>query len=263
MDLRVLAYKVAAELSATGAATLHEALAGSKSMALRVRLLKVLASRDDAGRQLQNVAQGAGAAAVLARFELARRTGGPTAAQTVVDAVAQEHPVVIAYVLDRAREDIDAHGAKCDYYVPGLLAILRGVDPRPRRMQKEHYLAAGAASRLLALGTPSALAGLRSVLSGKTSAITRAAAAGLLRAKNPAACELARPLLKSPYGELANDAALALGHFADPGARGRLREVLANRKRYSPALVVLASWYLLKIDRQTKAAATRLAGLIK
>ena len=263
IPLRVQAYKVAAEISSLGAVTLREAIANSQRDAIRVRLLKVLAGRDDAGPHLRKLAAETGAVGALTRFELARKTGGPTAAQAVTAALALEHPVVVAYVLDRAGEDIPLHGKACDYYAPGLLKLIGGVNPRPRRMGKEHFLAAGAAARLIELGTPAALAGLKELLSGKVTAITRTTAAGLLRSKNRAACALVRPLLASPYDELSADAALALGHFSDAAAKPRLSEILANRRRHAPALVVLASWYLIKIDGRAKAAVSHLAALIK
>jgi len=263
MNLRVQAYKVAAAVSSLGAATLRDAIARSKRDAFRVRLLKVLASRDDAGRHLGQLADGQGAVPALARFELARKVPGPTAAKAVTAAVALEHPVVIAYLLDRADEDIKAHGKACDYYVPGFVQLIRSANPRAKRMQKEHFLAAGAASRLIELGTPAAVAGLKELLAGKADAVTRATAAGLLRARNAAAGELVRPLLASPYAELSTDAALALGHFGDPAARPRLAEILANRQRHPPALVVLASWYLVKIAGQSRPAAAQLAKAVK
>lgn len=261
--LRVQAYRTVSNISSLGAVTLRDTIARSTNMALRVRLLKMLAVRPDAGPHLKMLTAGATPVAVLARFELARRTGGATASSAVVTAVALGHPVVIAYVLDRAAKDIEAHGPKAGYYVPALLRIIRSVDPHPVRMRKEHYLAAGAATRLLELGTPAALAGLKELLAGKATAVTQATAAGLLRATNVAACDLVRPLLSRPYEELANDAALALGHFGDPGATARLTRILAGQETHPPTLVVLSSWYLLKIAKQTQPAATHLAKLIQ
>jgi len=261
-SLRVLAYRAAASLSSLGAVTLRDAILNSKRTALRVPLLKLLSSRADAGPHLQAIARGTDAISVLARFEMARKTGGPTAADAVTAAIDLEHPIVVAYLLDRAGEDIQAHGGKCDYYVEALAKYIRGVDPRPARMAREHFLAAAAASRLIELGTPAAVAALKGLLAGKATAVTRSTAAGLLRAKNPAARELVRPLLGSPYGELSTDAALALGHFGDPAAAGRLGEIVAKPKAHAPALVVLSSWYLLKIAGQTRPAAAQLARII-
>lgn len=260
--VRVLAYKAAAAISSLGAVTLRDAIVHSKRTAFRVRLLKVLAARPDAGPHLRKIATGTSPAAVLARFEMARKTGGPTVGPAVTAAMELEHPIIVAYLLDRAGEDIEAHRTPCDYYVPALAKYIRSVDPRPARMAREHFLAAGAASRLIELGTPAAIAALKGLLAGKANAITRSTAAGLLRAKNPAARALVRPLLASPYGELSTDAALSLGHFGDAAAAKRLGEILAKPKAHAPALVVLSSWYLLKIAGQTRAAAAQLAKAI-
>lgn len=263
LDLRALAYKTVANVSPTGGAALADPIAKSDNLALRVRLLKTLASRPDGGPFLQKFAKGTDAVAALSRYELARHTGGPSAGASVADALAQEHPVVLAYVLDRAREDIEAQGAKCDYYTAPLAKLIGGIDPRPKQMGREHFYAAGAASRLLELGTPAALAALKGLLTGKANAITRATAAGLLRAKNPVAVELLRPLLASPYSELALDAALGVGHFGDPAARPLLNDVLAHAKDHPPALVVLSAWYIIKIDKQTVPAVAALAKAVK
>lgn len=261
--LKARAYQAVSAISSLGAVTLRDAILKSRRTVFRAQVLKVLSSRDDAGGHLQAIAKGKDPVAALARFELARKTGGPTAAGAVIGVIDLQHPVLVAYVLDRAGEDIKARGKEAGFYTPGLLKYIRSVDPKPTRMGKEHFFAAGAAARLIQLGTPEAIAGLKQILSGRKSAISRSAAAGLLRAKNPAARALVKPLLNSPYGELATDAALVLGHFGDPAAAGYLRNVLAHPKRYPPALLVLASWYLLKIDKQTRPAAAKLAKLVK
>jgi uncharacterized protein YbaP (TraB family) len=62
---------------------------------------------------------------------------------------------------------------------------------------------------------------------------------------------------------LATDAALALAHLGRAEARQALNDILANPQRNAPALQVLASWYLLKIDGRSKQAAVELAKLVK
>lgn len=263
LPLRVQAYAAAAKLSSAAAVAIRDAIADSRSTVFRVQLLKLLAEADAGGEHLKAVATGGDAAAALARFELARRAGGAQASAAAGAALALEHPIAVAYVLDRAGEDIKARGAAAEFYVPAFVGYIRSVDPKPAEMQREHFFAAAAAARLLELGTPRALSALRELLGGKTTAVTRAVAAGLLRARNPAACELMLPLLSNAYPELATDAALALGHFGRREGRAALADIVANPQRSPPALVVLASWYVLKIDGQTKQAAGELAKLIK
>jgi HEAT repeat protein len=263
LALRVLAHETAADVSSSGAASLNEALAKTDNLALRIRLLGALSSRDDGGPYLAKLAAGADTIGVLAKFEMARKTGGATAGASVKAAIALEHPIALAYVLDRAGQDANSLGAKADFYTPALLEFIRSVEPRPSEMQKEHFLAAGATEQLVRIGTPTAIAGLRAILAEKSSAITRSVAAGLLRARKPETAELMRPLLESPYDELVVDAALMLGHFADPAARPKLQAILAQADSHPPALVILASWYILKIDKKTDQAVAELAKLIK
>lgn len=263
LALRVMAYETAAEVSSSGAAGLNEAMSKTTNLALRVRLLGVLATRDDGGPYLAKLASGTDTVGVLSKFELARKTGGPTATPTVRAAIALEHPIALAYVLDRAGQDANSLGAKADFYTPALLEFIRSVEPRPLRMEKEHFLAAGATEQLVLIGTQAAIDGLQAILAEKSSAITRSVAAGLLRARKPASAKLMRPLLESPYGELVVDAALALGHFGNPAARPKLQEIISQAESHPPALVILASWYTLKIDKKTDQAVAEMAKLMK
>ena len=263
LALRVLAHETAAEVSSSGAASLNEAIAKTNNLALRIRLLGVLSSRADGGPYLAKLAAGTDTIGVLAKFEMARKTGGATASPSVRAAIAIGHPIAVAYVLDRAGQDANALGVKADFYTPALLEFIRSVEPRPSEMQKEHFLAAGATEQLVRIGTPAAIGGLRAILAEKSSAITRSVAAGLLRARKPETRELVRPLLESPYDELVVDAALLLGHFGDPAARPKLQSILSQADSHPPALVILASWYILKIDKKTDQAVAALANLVK
>ena len=263
LALRTLAHETVAEVSSSGAASLNEAIAKTDNLALRIRLLGALSSRADGGPYLAKLAAGTDTIGVLAKFEMARKTGGATAGPSVRAAIALEHPIALAYVLDRAGQDANTLGAKADFYTPAMLEFIRSVEPRPREMQKEHFLAAGATEQLVRIGTPEAIAGLRAILAEKSSAITRSVAAGLLRARKPETVELMRPLLESPYDELVVDAALMLGHFGDPAARPKLQAILSQADAHPPALVILASWYILKIDKKTDQAVTELAKLVK
>jgi len=263
LALRVLAYETAAEVSSSGAAGLNEAMSKTENLALRVRLLGVLSAREDGGPYLAKLVSGTDTVGVLAKFELARKTGGPTATPCVRAAIALGHPIAIAYVLDRAGQDANSLGGKADFYTPALLEFIRSVEPRPRKMEKEHFLAAGATEQLVLIGTPAAMDALRAILAEKPSAITRSVAAGLLRARTPGTAELMRPLLQSPYGELVVDAALALGHFGDPAARDKLQGIISQAEAHPPALVILASWYFLKIDKKTDQAVAKMVKLVK
>ncbi|MCK4601527.1 MAG: hypothetical protein KAU28_03620, partial [Phycisphaerae bacterium] len=261
--IKVQAYRAISAVSPNGAAKLAKAISESDQTVFRASLLNVLASRGDATRHLKSLCQGADSVAALARFELYRPERGKQAASAAQRVILSGHPVVIGYILDRAGQDIKKFGREASFYTPVLLNYIRSVSAKTRQMQKEHFLAASAATLLADLGTPEAMAGLKDILGGPDSAIVRAVAAGLLRTKNCDACVLARPLLKSPYEELATDAALILGRFGDPGAAIHLRDILNNHRRHRPALAALASWYLLKISGKSADTAKVLADQIK
>jgi HEAT repeat protein len=261
--IKLQAHKALAALSTDPCKSFADAITASKDDVLSVLLLKLLADRPDSMLYVKSLTLGSGIPATLARFELARKDGGDKAEQAVLAAVDLGHPIVLEYVLDRAKEDFTARGAKADFYTPGLLRYIRSVRPNPKRMEAEHVNAAQAATLLADAGTPAAMDGLKNILSGRYDAIVRSAAAGLLKTKNRSACELARPLLKSPYNELVVDAGLTLGHFGDPGASEYLSHVLARPKDHRAELVTLASWYLLKIAGQTKQTAEALAAAVR
>jgi len=261
--LRAQAYWAVADALPDGPAVLHEAIVESDQTVFRVNLLGVLASRSDTADKLRELAESDDAVGRLAKFELLRAGGGRAASWAARQAIALGHPVVVDYILDRAREDCNARGKDASFYTAALLDCIRSARPDAARMTAEHYRLARAATILTDLGTPEAVGGLRRILAGRYSATVRATAAGLLRAKNPVACDLARPLLRSPYDELASDAALVLGSFGDADARKKLEEFIARPERHPTPLLALSSWYLLKIEGRSRAAAAELAGRIK
>ena len=261
--VKMQAHKCVAELSNDPPGALREAIISSGEPVLCVLLLRVLADRDDSQAQLKVLSAGTDVAAALARMELARKDGGEPAAKAVAEAMALEHPIVVDYVLDRAKKDVADRGQKADFYTASLLKYIQSVPPNPKQMEEEHRRAAEAATLLIDLGTPAALEGMKGILAGRYSAVTRSAAVGLLKSGNRATCDLARPLLKSPYNELATDGALALGRFGDPGASDFLCDIVARPDRHRVELLAMASWYLVKIAGQTKTVADAMAKAVK
>jgi hypothetical protein len=262
MGIRVLAYRALAATSSMAPAILQDEIRRTDNFGLSVRLLSILAEHEGAEPHLRGLIQGGGATAALARFELARRTGN-LAAGAAKDAVAVGHPIVIEYFLDRASADVAARGNQASSYVPALLQCIHSAASDSPTMTAEHVRAARAATLLADIGSAEALAGLKAILAEKFSPKVRAAAAGLLKTSNRAACELAAPLLKSPYEELVTDATLALGRFGDPAATSYLSVIVHQPNRHSPALVALASWYLLKVTGSSRQAADELAKSVK
>jgi len=261
--VRVRAFKTLSILSPKSAATIVGAIEKSDSTIFRVYLLESLASQADSVEAVRKLSARSDAIGTLARFELARPAGGPAAAEAVRAVFAMGHPVMLDYVIDRARKDVDARGKDAGFYVPALLEFIRSVEPNPAQMGASHYRAAQAATLLLDLGTADASAGLRDILAGPYDAVKRSVGAGLMRTKNRSACDLARPLLDNPYQEMVVDAALTLGRFGDPSAVKTLRDIVAEPSRHETELVVLAAWYLLKIEGRSAEAARALAAKVR
>lgn len=262
-QVKLRAHRAISALSEKVPASLMRAIPAGDQTAFRVHLMRVLAWRADSGPQIDELAKGEDAIAVLARFEQARPKGGGAASLAAVEAAKLGHPVVIEYLLDRARQDVKDKGAAADFYVGGLAQVIESVHTDPQEIRQEHYLAAKAATILADCQSAKAVAELKRLLAGKYTAITRAVATGLLRTKNPAACDLLRPLLDSPYSELATDAALLLGRFGDKEALPALKAIAAAPDRHPTLLLVLANWYILKIDGRSKAAAEGLARTVR
>ncbi|MDY6913439.1 MAG: HEAT repeat domain-containing protein [Planctomycetota bacterium] len=263
VPLRLAAYRAISTVSDRAPVVMGNAIRNSRHMVFRVRLLNILASSRNAGVALRAVSERNETVGLLARFELMRADRPKEAADLACRVIAAGHPVVVGYLLDRARQDIDDRRAECGLYVPALRAYLDSFDSRVQTMQPEHVYVARAAALLIDLGEPQGLADLKKILAGRHCAFVRAVAAGLLQAKSRAACELARPLLKSPYSELVTDAALTLGRFGATDSAEHLRAMLENPGRYAGPEVVLASWYLLSIFGQPQAAAERLARQVR
>ena len=69
--------------------------------------------------------------------------------------------------------------------------------------------------------------------------------------------------MKNPYPELSAYAALTLGHFADPAAEDHFNRIITRESGHTVAEITLASWYLLKIKKQSAQSAKQLAKLVK
>ena len=263
IQTRILACRALAASSPKPVPALFAALRNSPTMLFRIPAMSVLSKQDDSKRYLVAIAKSTLPVGKLAAFELARATPGPAATKAVQAAMSIKHPIAINHVFQRASKDIETHGAKADFYTAPLLKFIESVEPDTDRMTHQHLLAAQATTLLADIGTPRALAGLAKIMSGRYSAITRAAAAGLMRSKNKAVAPIARKLLSNPYPELATYGALTLGHFADPAAKDHFNNIIKRQSGHTAAEITLSCWYLLKINKQSAQSAKQLAQLIK
>jgi len=263
LQIRVLACRALAEASDKPAAALFGAIRNSRSMVFRIPAMGILAEQDGAKPYMDAISKSTLPIAPISRFEQARLTPGPQVAAAVEKALAVGHPVAMNHILQRAKTDIDKLGGKAGFYVSPLLKYIESVEPDTNRLSHKHLMAAQATTLLMDLGTPAAVAGVSKVLDRRYSAITRSAAAGLLRTKNKAVLPLAKKLLKNPYPELATYGALTLGHFADPTAAEHFKRIITRESGHTVAEVTLSSWYLLKINNEGSGAAEKLARLVK
>jgi HEAT repeat protein len=258
-QIKLRAFRAVSALSETVPPSLTQALAADGQTVFRVHLMRVLAWRTDSAAAVAELAKGEDTIATLARFEQARAKGGDAAGAAAIAVVKLAHPVVIDYLLDRARLDVKDKPAGAEFYIPALVQMIESIHGDPQQIRQEHFRAAKAATILADLATPKASDELKRLLGGKYTAVTRVVATGLLRSKNAATCDLMRPLLKSPYDELSTDAALLLGRWGDKDALPLPTALATPGEKHSSLLQTMAGWYVLKINGRSKAAAEELA----
>jgi HEAT repeat protein len=230
-------------------------------LVLRVNLLDLYADQRDVEAGLAKLAGGEDAVALLAGYELARLRREDFAAPAVA-AVRTGHPMVMDYLLDAVEEEVKTEKALTPWEGV-LLEMVRTAPDRGERMQPVHFRVAQAVTLLVDHGSTDAVGAVKKMLDSRYGPRKRAVAAGLLRAENKRAADLARALLKSPYHELSTDAALTLGKFGDPAAGPFFERILIRREQNPEPLVALAAWYTLKIAGREKQAAADLAEKIK
>jgi hypothetical protein len=183
-----------------------------------------------------------------------------------IKALDSGHPVVADYLLEAAQAgmtEADAPAAARQAWEAMLLHLAESSPDRGTQMQPMHYRAARAVTLLADHGSEESLAQVARLLAGRYGPRVRAAAAGLLRAKDKRVCDLARPLLQSPYEELVTDAALTLGRFGDQAVGPYFERILVRRADAPAPLVTLAAWYTLKVAGLDIQAARTLAQAAK
>ena len=263
MAVRIRAYLVLANLMPSASLVLSDGIRKSDNIMLRINLLRILSERDDAGKPLRQFAKGDDILSAVARFELARSKGGSSAAKSTTELIDMGHPIVIEYVLNRMRKDIEAKKTGADFYTAPILKYLSSGEPDPQRMTPEHDRLAAAAELLGNLGTPDAMKGLWDILSGPETTIKKLIAGALYRSNNKAVCDLVRPLLKSAFPKLKTYAALLLAKNGDRDAIGVLLDIQKNSSTHQTDVLTLTNWYLLKLAGKTRPAVKELAKSIK
>lgn len=262
IPVRARACSAIAEAEPAAGAFLYEIISGSDQILFNVNVLGMLATMDDAASWMEKLSADGGPVGVLARFDLARLRRQPELADRAREALMMGHPMVVDYVLERMEEDQKSRQPVAAPYQDALLVFIGETPVKGTTMTELHYRLARASTLLAEMETPQASQGLKELLAQRYSSRVRAVAAGLLRVNKPSVCELARPLLESPYEELRTNAALILGRFGDQEAQEPLKEIVAYPERHPTALVAMASWYLLKVAGQDQVAVQSLSELI-
>jgi hypothetical protein len=285
--LKLRAYRTLAAVAPDVTAALVEAVKTSDDLVVRVHLMRSLAQQKDCDAALRKIAKADeksdenDIACVLARLELARANkDADKMSEALKQAFAMGHPVAVDYVLMDAREDLDgrveprvpagqvqpatqphltAPPWMLRVYVAPLLEFINSVPTDPEEMKQIHRRAAAAVTWLADSDLKEASDGLEKIMSGKYSAILRAAAAGLGKSRNrQCVCRLSRPLLQSPYRDMKEDGALNLARWGDKDASAVMDEIIASPAEM-PVLRAMACWYSLKIQGRTAEAAKELA----
>ena len=263
IEIRLRSYQVLAAIADGATDEIAEALTEAERIVMRIGLLRLLADQPDGPTKLNDFTEGAGPLALLARLEVARPGGGAPTQRAAQDAAAAGHPIVVNYLLTRAQQDIEEHGARAAYYQEPLLTVIAAARPAADELGDEHLQAAQAAMLVGDLGTAEGLTALDRILRGPRNATCRAVAAGVNKSKDPAVCGIMAPLLDSPFSDLFVHAALTLGSHGDERANGALQRIVDSSDRYQPMTSALASWYLIRNAGQARAIAERLAADVR
>lgn len=261
-SVRVRAFMALGELSPKASEQILRAIYASESPMFQINLLRILAERIDAEGNLRDLAgSGLREVAVLATFELARRSPGDDASRHVRNALALEHPIVIEYVLNRFAEDVKDHKKdRAEMYVDPVLEYLDTLELPRGQMTLSHDRAALAVELLAELGTPRAMEGLKMLLAGKTLTPIRQLTAGALyRSNNPEVCAISRGLLASPFSELKTYAALLLARHGHLDALPSLRDIQQQEATQRTETLTLVNWYILKLSNQSRQTVESLA----
>lgn len=264
LPVRIRAYMAVADLSPKASPQLAQAIRAERNAMLKINLLRLLAERDDAGPFLRDLAVANETTPVsrVASFELARKSGGPTARQAAKAVIASGHPILIEYVLNRFREDLDAGREDLNFYVQPVLTFLQRSRLDPSRMTTAHDRAALAVELLGDLGSESARKGLWELLDGEDRTLRKLTAGALYRCGDPKIADLVQPLLKSPFSQEKTYAALLLGKCNRPEAAPVLADIQQRASTQSVDVLTLANWYLLKLSGSAGACVDELAGKV-
>lgn len=260
---RLQAYKVLLNIAPDGKTRLIKAILAADDLMV-AHLLHLLVEGADETSHLRALGGKTGLLGTLARFELARAQGSSDeVARLAGVALELNQPVVLQYILGRARKDLRDKQPFTDAYDRPLLKLLESLHEAGTPRGPDVPVLQQTVAVLADVGTDPALIGLQQLFSRRYNAFQATAAAGLPRAETDTVTVVARHLLASPYEQIATYAAFTVGKFGREPAAEYLRKILDQKQRYRTSLRTLAAWYLIKIDDQTRYGAQAIGELLK
>jgi len=260
---RLQAYKVLLKIAPDGKTRLIKAILAADDLMV-AHLLHLLVEGSDDTSHLRSLAGKPGLLGTLARFEYARAQGSSDEVARLAGVTLElNQPVVLQYILGRARKDLRDKRPFTDAYSKPLLKLLEGLHEAGTPRGPDIPVLQQTVAVLADVGTDPALIGLQRLFARRYNAFQATAAAGLPWAETDTVTVVARHLLESPYEQIATYAAFAVGKFGRERAAPYLRQILSQKQRYRTSLRTLAAWYLIKIDDQAQYGAQAIGKLLK
>ena len=262
-NVRVQAWTTRVALDKKATPTVALAVQAEQDPLAQVQLLRLLSEQADATPSLEAMAKKKSFLTEAVQFELARREGGDAAQKATAALLKLGHPIMADHVLGSMRRDLIDHPKKAGFYAKPVGAYLATVELSRNNVGPNYTRAAAATEFLARLGTPKARQALQQVLASKETLRKEVVVAALFNADREGAADLVAPLLKSPYSKLRNYSALVRAKSGRADATKPLHDILQTANIQPDDVLILASWYTLKLAKQEHPAIQRILPQIK
>ena len=262
-NVRVQAWTTRVAMDKKATPKLALAVQSEQDPLAQVQLLRLLSEQTDAAPALVAMAKKKGFLTEAIAFELARREGRLAAQQATTALLKLGHPIMADYVLGRMRRDLIDHPKKAGFYAKPVGAYLATVKLDQNTVGPNYTRAAAATEFLTRLGTPQAREVLKQVLASKETTRKKVVVAALFNVDRDEVADMVTPLLKSPYGKLRNYSALVRAKHGRSDATKPLHDILQTQRIQHDDVLILASWYTLKLAKQEGPAIQRIIPQIK
>jgi hypothetical protein len=262
-NVRMQAWTTRVALDKKATPKLALAVQAEQDPLAQVQLLRLLAQQPDAAPALAAMAKQKTFLTEAVQFELARRQGGDAAQKATTALLKLGHPIMADHVLGSMRRDLIDHPARAGFYAQPVGNYLATVN-LDRDTVGPNYTRAAAATEFLArLARPQARKALKQVLASKESTRKEVVVAALFNIDRDEVADMVAPLLKSPYSKLRNYSALVRAKHSRADATKPLHDILHTANIQPDDVLILASWYTLKLAKQEGPAIQRILPQIK